>query len=308
MSKEKWTADNIPDLTGKTIIVTGGSSGLGYESVKVLANKGAKVVIASRTMAHMENARNLILAENPSAKIKVMELDLGKLDSIRKFASLFKEEFNQLDILMNNAGIMTVPYEDIKSGKASQMSTNHFGHFALTGFLLDIIKATHNSRVVSTSSLAYKQGKMDFGNLLFESKNGYSPMKAYGRSKLANLLFTFELQKCFQANKINSMAVAAHPGLSLTNLGRHVDQKIQFKIFGPLLKLIVQTAEMGALPQIRAAVDPDVNGGDYFGPDGAFEIAGYPILRKTTAAAQNEDVAKRLWDYSEKQMGIPFVF
>lgn len=300
MSENKWTTDNIPNLSGKTIIVTGGSSGLGFESVKAFANKGADVVMASRTMANMEDARNILLAANPDAKIKVLELDLGDLDSIRKFASNFKKDHQRLDILMNNAGVMTVPYEDIQAGIASQMSTNHFGHFALTGLLMDLIKATPGSRVVMTSSLAYKQGKMDFDNLLFETRNGYSPMKAYGRSKLANLLFMQELQQFFQSNNIDSFAVAAHPGLSLTNLGRHVDQKIQFKIFGPLLKMIAQTAAMGALPQIRAAVDQNVKGGEYYGPDGIFEITGYPVLRETPKVAKDKDEAKRLWEISEK--------
>lgn len=306
MSKEKWTEENVSDLSGKTIIVTGGSSGLGFESVKALAGKGAEVVIASRTMVNMENARNIILSENPKANIILMELDLGDLDSVHNFASLFKKDFQRLDILMNNAGVMTVPYEDIKNGKASQMGTNHFGHFALTGLLMDLIKSTPNSRVVVTSSLAYKQGKMDFDNLLFESKNGYTPINAYGRSKLANLLFTFELQRYFQLNNINSIAVAAHPGLSLTNLGRHVDKKIQFRIFGPLLKVIVQSAAMGALSQIRAAVDPNVIGGEYYGPGGNFEITGYPIIRKTNKAAKNQSDAKRLWEVSEKLTGVTF--
>jgi len=306
MSKENWTTDNIPDLSGKTIIVTGGSSGLGFETVKALASKGADLIIASRTMANMENARNIIVAENPKAKIKIMELDLGDLDSVRKFASRFKMDYQRLDILMNNAGVMTVPYEDIQRGKANQMETNHFGHFALTGLLMDLIKETPNSRVVLTSSLAYKQGKMDFENLLFESKIGYSHMKAYGMSKLANLLFMFELQQYFQSNKINSIAVAAHPGLSLTNLGRHVEKKIQFREFGPLFKLIVQTAAKGALPQLRAGTDPRVKGGEYFGPDGVFEITGYPIPRQTNKTANNSEDAKRLWDFSEKQTGITY--
>ncbi len=159
-----------------------------------------------------------------------------------------------------------------------------------------------------TSSLAYKQGKMDFDNLLFETQNGYSPMKAYGRSKLANLLFMQELQQFFQSNNINSIAVAAHPGLSLTNLGRHVDQKIQFRIFGPLLKVIVQTAAMGALPQIRAAVDSNVKGGEYYGPEGLFEITGYPVLRQTNKAAKNKEDAKKLWNFTEKQTGVAYPF
>jgi len=294
--------------SGKTIIVTGGSSGLGFESVKALASKGADVTIASHSMTNMENARISILAENPAAKIKIRELDLGNLDSIQKFAKQFKKEHNQLDILMNNAGVMTVPYQDIKNGKQSQMGTNHFGHFALTGLLLDLIKDSPKSRVVNTSSLAYKQGKMDFNNLLFEKEDGYTSMKGYGRSKLANLLFIYELQRFFDLNNIDSLAMAAHPGLSLTNLGRHVDKKIQFRIFGPLLKIIVQSPAMGALPQLRAAMDPGVKGGECYGPDGMFEITGYPVFRKTNKASYNNEDARKLWEISEKLTGVIFDF
>lgn len=307
MSKN-WTADQIPDLSGKAAIVTGGSSGLGYETVKALAAKGAEVTIASRTLANSEKARKQILEQIPEAKLKVMHLDLGDLDSVRVFADQFKKSNSRLDILMNNAGVMTVPYEDIKNGKTGQMQTNHLGHFALTALLLDLIKKTPDSRVVTTSSLAYKKGKMDFDNLLFESKKGYSPTKAYGRSKLANLLFTFELQRLFEINNINSKALAAHPGLSLTNLGRHVEKKVYFKLFGPLLKLIVQSAEIGALPQLRAAVDPHVKGGEYFGPQGFGEITGFPVMVKTNKASQNTEDAKKLWEVSEKLTGIKYTF
>lgn len=308
MSRYKWTTADIPELTGKTIIVTGGSSGLGFESVKALSSKGADVTIASHSIANMDKAKKRILTEDPKAKVNLMELDLADINSIREFTNTFKKSHKNLHVLMNNAGVMTVPYDDIKSGKQSQMGTNHFGHFALTGLLLDLIKATSNSRVVTTSSLAYKQGKMDFDNLLFESKNGYSPMKAYGRSKLANLLFTYQLQRQFELNNIDSLASAAHPGLSLTNLGRHVDQKIQFKIFGPLLKVIVQSAAMGALPQLRAAIDPAVKGGVCYGPDGVFEIVGNPVIRKTNKASHNIGDAKKLWDVSEKLTGVRYNF
>ena len=237
-----------------------------------------------------------------------MELDLADLNSIQEFVNKFKKNHSQLNILMNNAGVMTVPYEDIKNGKQSQMGTNHFGHFALTGLLMDLIKDTPKSRVVTTSSLAYKQGEMDFDNLLFETRDGYTSMKAYGRSKLANLLFTYQLQHLFLSNEIDSIAVAAHPGLSLTNLGRHVESKIQFRLFGPFLKLIAQTAAMGALPQIRAAIDLAVKGGEYYGPGGIFEIAGDPVIRKTNKSSHNTGDAKKLWEVSEKLTGVTFNF
>ena len=220
MSKEKWTLDNMPDLTGKVIIVTGGNSGLGYESVKAIAGKGAEVIPTSRSSEKGETARAEILKSNPGGKIVVMELDLMEFASIKKFANSFKEKYDKLDILLNNAGIMTTPYFLTKDGLEAQNGTNHFGHFALTGQLLDLIKKTPGSRVVNVSSNAHKYGKMDFDNFLFENGDGYTPMKSYARSKLANLLFTYELQRAFIANDIESISAAAHPGASRTNLGR----------------------------------------------------------------------------------------
>jgi NAD(P)-dependent dehydrogenase (short-subunit alcohol dehydrogenase family) len=308
MKNEKWTTDNIPDLSGKTIIVTGGSSGLGFESVKVFAKKGATVIIASRTIANMEAARQSIIAQNPKAKLEIMELNLADLDSVRKFTAQFKKRYDTLDILMNNAGVMTVPYESIKNGTESQFNTNHLGHFALTGQLIDVIKGTPNSRVVVVSSLAYKAGKMDFDYLNFQTKRGYSPMKAYGRAKLANLIFAYELQRRFASNNIDSVAVAAHPGLSLTNLGRHIDGKFMFRVFGPLMRAMIQNADTGAYSQIRAATDPNVKGGEFFGPNGWRQYSGSPVLVKSNRAAQNTEDAKKLWEVSENLTGVSFGF
>ncbi len=238
-----------------------------------LSDNGAKVILASRTIEKGEVAKAQVLEQNTNSKIEVMEIELTDFDSIKRFARSFKEKHEQLHVLMNNAGIMTVPYDVKKDGFESQMGTNHLGHFALTGLLLDLIKSTADSRVVSVSSLAHKQANMDFDNLLFEDGKDYTPFKAYGRSKLANLLFIYELQRLFESNKINSIAVAAHPGLSLTNLGRHVEHKLMFRIFGPLLKALVQKADMGALSQIRAGVDPEVKGGQFYGPQKFMEIS-----------------------------------
>jgi NAD(P)-dependent dehydrogenase (short-subunit alcohol dehydrogenase family) len=306
MSKEKWTTDNMPDLSGKIIIVTGGNSGLGYESVKAFAQKGAEVILASRSVENGEKARSEIEKTGISGKIYVMQLDLMELASIRRFASTYKEKYKRLDVLLNNAGIMTTPYFLTKDGFEAQMGTNHLGHFALTSHLLDLIKKTPGSRVVNVSSNAHKWGKMDFDNFLFEDGKGYSPMKSYSRSKLANLLFTYELQEQFENHHVDSIAIAAHPGSSQTNLVRFIDGKMIFKIFKPLLMLMTQNQEQGALPQIRASVDPNVKGAEYYGPNGFGEMKGLPVLVKSNTASHKREDAKKLWKISEKLTNVSF--
>ncbi len=308
MSKEKWRLENMPDLTGKVIIVTGGNSGLGFESVKAFAGKGAEVILTSRSTEKGEAAKLEILKNTPGGKITVMELDLMDFASIKKFANSFKEKYDKLDVLLNNAGIMTTPYFLTKDGLEAQNGTNHFGHFALTGQLLDLIKKTPGSRVVNVSSNAHKYGKMDFGNLLFENGNGYTPMKSYSRSKLANLLFTYELQRAFMANDIESIAVAAHPGASRTNLGRFLENKWWFKPVFSLMVPFTQDQAQGALPQIRTAVDPKVKGGDYYGPSGFGEMKGDPVLVKSNEASHHRADAWKLWEESEKLTGINYNF
>jgi len=304
--KEKWTTANIPDLSGKVIIVTGGNSGLGFESVKAFAKKGAEVILACRTIEKGENAKVKILNHNHTSKIVVMPLDLMDLSSIKRFVVRFRENYNRLDILLNNAGIMIPPYSLTKDGFESQIGTNHLGHFALTGLLIDFIIKTPKSRVVSTSSIAHKNGKMDFGNFLFDNGKGYTPMKAYGRSKLANLMFIYQLQRFFEEKNIASIAVAAHPGVSQTNLMRFIENKFYYRILKPLFSFLLQNPAKGALPQIRAAVDPNVQGGDFYGPDGFNEMAGFPVKVKSIIASYNTEDAKKLWEISEKLTGINF--
>jgi len=308
MKNENWTTANMPDLSGKVIIVTGGNSGLGYESVKVFAQKGAEVILACRSVEKGEAAKTEIMKNNPAGKIEVMNLDLMDLSSVKNFAVRFKENHSRLNVLLNNAGIMIPPYGLTKDGFESQIGTNHLGHFALTGQLIDLIVKTPKSRVVSTSSLAHKNGKMDFDNFMFDNGNGYTPMKAYGRSKLANLLFIYELQRLFAAKGIDSVAVVAHPGVSQTNLMRFVEGKFYYHLLKPLSSLILQSAAMGALPQLRAAVDPNVQGGDYYGPDGFNEMKGSPVKVKSIPASYNTEDAKQLWKLSEKLTGITYNF
>lgn len=307
MAKNNWTFNNIPDLQGKTIIVTGGNSGLGYESVKAFAQKGAKVVLACRNLEKGEKAKREILKENISGEIHVMQLDLANLISVKTFAEQFKQQNNQLDVLLNNAGIMATPDVKTDDGFEAQLGTNHLGHFALTGHLLPLLKVTSHSRVVNVSSLAHKGGEIDFDDLMFEKGRKFKPMRAYGQSKLANLLFTYELQRFFEANNIDCIAAAAHPGGSNTRLANHFETTKLMEIVSKIARGIMQSAAKGALPQIRASVDANVNGGDYFGPNGIGELFGFPVLVSPTKAAMNIEDAKRLWAVSEQLTGVRFI-
>ncbi len=303
-----WTTRDIPDLSGKTVVITGGNSGLGFESAKALAHRGADVILACRSSERGESARGEILAHVANAKVHAMTLDLQDLASVASFATKFSEDFGRLDILMNNAGIMNTPYGLTKDGFESQLGTNHLGHFALTGHLLDLLKSTADSRVVTVSSSAHRAGAMKFDNLLFQNGTGYTPLKAYGRSKLANLLFTYELQRQFARHDIGSISTAAHPGASQTNLGRHIEHSLPFRVFNPLLRRVVQGSERGALSQLRAAVGPEVCGGHYYGPDGHFGMSGYPVLVRSSRASYRLDDAEKLWRESERLTGITYQF
>ncbi|MFH2020255.1 MAG: oxidoreductase [archaeon] len=297
---KNWTTDNIPDLTEKTIIVTGGNSGLGFEAVKAFSGKGADVILACRDIEKGESAKKNILKIYPDAKINVSILDLADLKSVHEFADGFK---GKIDVLLNNAGIMMCPYEKTKDGFESQLGVNHLGHFALTGLLLHKLKK--NSRIVNVSSMAHRFGNMDFDDLMFEK--GYSPQKAYGRSKLANLLFTYELKRRFDLKGIDIIPVAAHPGGSKSNLGRHLEKNLIIRILKPIVyPLFAQDTAIGALPEIRASVDPDVKSGEYYGPGGFKEMRGYPILVESNAASHNKNDAKRLWEVSERLTGVRF--
>lgn len=297
----------MPNQSGKVVVVTGGNSGLGFETVKAFAHKGAQVVLACRNIAKGEQAKEKIIKEFPDGIIEVQSIDLMDLSSIKTFAERFKEKYSQLDILINNAGIMTCPYALTEDGFESQMGTNHLGHFALTGHLIDIVTRTPNSRVVTVSSLAHKQWKISFDNSLSEYEQSYNKMRAYARSKLANLLFTYELQRRFGASGIKSMALAAHPGASYTNLGRYMEDKLLARLLKPLIVKVLPIPEMGALSQIRAATDPDAKGGQFYGPSGFLELAGYPVLVKSTKSSYSISDAKKLWEISERLTGVGFV-
>ena len=306
-SGEVWTTADIPDLAGKVIIVTGANSGIGFEAAKEFARSHAQVILACRSMAKAQVALDAITAELPDACATIMQLDLASQSSIHQFADEFLTRYDRLDVLVNNAGIMMVPYGVTEDGFERQLGTNHLGHFALTGLLIDRLRSTPGSRVVNVSSGAHRMGVMDFSNLNYDGGIDYSPTGAYGRSKLANLLFTYELQRRYEANGVDAIAVAAHPGISDTNLGAHLYDRWYVKLFAPLTGRLFQGAEMGALPTIRAAVDPGVVGADYYGPDGFMEQRGYPVLVPSSAASHNLDDAVRLWQVSEELTGVHYL-
>jgi NAD(P)-dependent dehydrogenase (short-subunit alcohol dehydrogenase family) len=303
---ENWTTNNIPDLTGKVIIVTGANSGIGYEAAKEFARKGAQTILACRNVDKAESALAQLRAEIPNGPAEVMQLDLASLKSVHKFAHEFKAKYDRLDVLLNNAGIMWGPYGTTEDGFERQFGTNHLGHFALTGLLIDLLLKTPGSRVVTVSSTGHRSGIMDFENLMFDGGQGYAPHDAYGRSKLANLLFTYELQRRFEASGSSAIAVAAHPGASNTNLANHL-RDWYWRLLYPVLRLMNQSAAMGALPSLRAAVDSKVTGGQYFGPGGAFmEMRGYPVVVQSNGASHDEAVARQLWEVSEELTGVHY--
>ena len=298
--KEHWTTENIPSLAGKTAIVTGSNSGIGFEAAKALAAKNAKVIMACRNTEKGEKAAAEIRSLYPGSNIIVAELNLGHLASVRTFAGNFLQENDRLDMLINNAGIMMPPYGKTTDGFELQFGTNHLGHFALTGLLLPLLLKTGESRVVNVSSSAHKAGKINFDDL--GSEQSYAKMKAYGQSKLANLLFTYELQRRFDAAGSGSIASAAHPGWSSTNLQRHSGTLNWLNpVFG-------QKASMGALPTLRAATGTDVRGGDYYGPGGFMEMKGSPYRVESNDRSHDTETARQLWEVSEKMTGVSYTF
>jgi NAD(P)-dependent dehydrogenase (short-subunit alcohol dehydrogenase family) len=297
-NNNQWTSENIPDQSGRVAIVTGANSGIGYETARALAHKGATVIMACRSVEKGQVAAHKIQDEDPQGTVAVMALDLANLSSVRDFAEGFKREFQRLDLLINNAGVMMLPdCTKTADGFEMQFGTNHLGHFALTGLLLETISRTPGARVVMVSSTAERFGRMNFDNLNAEQL--YDKQAAYGQSKLANLLFTAELQRRFEAASMDAIAVAAHPGWTTTNLQRHTRLRLLNPIFA-------QGPEMGALPTLYAATSPDVRGGDYFGPGGFMQMRGYPTKVKPTDRSKDEADAKKLWEVSEELTGITF--
>lgn len=306
----KWTPADMPDMRGKLAIVTGANSGLGFFTARELARKGAQVVLACRSRDKTETALRDIRAAVPGAVVEFMPLDLSDLDSVRAFADAFKAKHRRLDILCNNAGVMALPLRRTQQGFEMQIGTNHLGHFALTGLLLDLLKATPGSRVVNVASMAHRWTRgLDLDDLNFERKS-YKKWDAYGKSKLANLLFTYELQRRLAKSGVGTTSVAAHPGYSATNLG-YAGPQMEKSALGRISMgignvLFAQSGEMGAYPQIYACSMP-VQGSDYIGPDGWRQLRGYPRKVGSNRASRDEDTAKGLWTLSEKLTGVRYL-
>jgi NAD(P)-dependent dehydrogenase (short-subunit alcohol dehydrogenase family) len=303
-----WTAEDTPDLSGKTIIVTGGNSGIGYEAARELARKGAEVVLACRSLKKAGEAMRSIVSAHPGAVVEAMELDLASLASVRSFTHVFLGRHARLDVLCNNAGVMALPYRKTADGFEMQLGTNHLGHFALTGLLCERLLATERARVVNVSSNAHRMGRIRFEDLRWE--NGYRKWLAYGQSKLANLLFTYELQRRLEARNASVISVACHPGYTATNLQfagpRMVESSLKERLFGLGNRLCAQEAPMGALPTLYAATSAEVRGGDYIGPDGFAEMWGHPKKAKSSARSHDEEAAAKLWEVSEQLTGVRY--
>ena len=306
--KKAWTADDMPDLSGKTIVVTGGNSGIGYEAALEFARKRADVILACRDSGKARTAAAQISESSPGAKVEVMELDLSNLASVRGFADAFHLAHPALHVLCNNAGVMAIPYRTTADGFEMQFGTNHLGHFALTGLLLDRLLATEGGRVVNVSSGGHRMGSIRFDDLQWQK--GYRKWMAYGQSKLANLLFTFELQRRADAAGAKLLSVACHPGYAATNLQaagpRMQGSSMMESLFSVGNSLFAQSAAMGALPTEYAAVAPDVHGGDYIGPDGIGELWGHPVKVGCSAAARDTAAAARLWEVSEQLTNVHY--
>ncbi|MUG25348.1 SDR family NAD(P)-dependent oxidoreductase [Paenibacillus macerans] len=292
-----WTEDHMPDQTGRVAIVTGSNSGIGWEAARALANKGATVIMACRSIAKANLAADQIKALKPSGKVVGMALDLGDLASVRAFAAAFRQDYDRLDLLINNGGVAKPPYGKTAQGFEQQFGINHLGHFALTGLLLERLDATPGARIVTVSSLSHRSGIVHFDDLNLE--RNYKPARAYAQSKLANLLFTYELQRRLVAAGRSTLAVAVHPGWTATNALRHSSMMRR------LNPIFAQTSKMGVLPTLYAATASDVRGGDYFGPS-SLELRGYPKKVESSARSHDEAVARRLWTISEELTQVKY--
>lgn len=307
-SPQRWTVADMPDLTGRTALVTGANSGLGFYTAQALARSGASVTMAVRDLDKGNRAKEL-MGPLPG-DIEVHPLDLSDLASVRTFAESWSTSHTGgLDLLINNAGIMAIPRTTSADGHEMQFATNHLGHFALTGLLLPALVAIPHSRVVNVASSAHRMARrINFEDLMGEKK--YSQWGAYGQSKLANLLFTSELQRRLSANDLTVNAYAAHPGFAATNLQgvspAMRGAKLESRITAVASKLIAQSPQMGALPILFAATVPDLPGDSYVGPGGRGEVKGYPKLVDRSAAAKDQAQARRLWDVSEELTGVSY--
>lgn len=303
-----WNRKDMGDLRGRTAVVTGANSGLGLESARALAAAGARVLLACRDEERAASAAATVAAEATGAAPEVVRLDLADLDSVAEAAGEITGRVERLDILLNNAGVMAIPLRRTAQGHEAQLGINHLGHFALTGRLLPVLSAAEQPRVVTTSSFMHHMGRMRWDDLDWE--RGYRKWEAYGQSKLANLLFTFELDRRARAAGSPLVAAAAHPGYASTSLQRRGPEMSGNKVMALAMRLanraVAQRPEGGALPQLFAAVAAEVGGGDYVGPGGLFELRGSPSEVRAAKRAYREADGQRLWEVSEETTGVTY--
>ena len=300
----KWTAADVPDQTGRVAVVTGANAGLGLETAAVLAERGARVVVAVRDLGKGEAAVGEIRRRTSNADVALQQLDLSSLASVHTAADELRAAYPRIDLLINNAGVMYPPKQTTADGFELQFGTNHLGHFALTGLVLDHLLQVEGSRVVTVASIAHNiQAGIHFDDLQWE--RSYNRVAAYGQSKLANLMFTYELQRRLAAKQAPTVAVAAHPGISNTELMRHIPGS-GLPGFSALAGLVTNSPAVGSLATLRAATDPAVRGGQYYGPSGFRELVGHPVLVQSNRQSHDTDVQQRLWSVSEELTGVKF--
>jgi NAD(P)-dependent dehydrogenase (short-subunit alcohol dehydrogenase family) len=304
LAMAKWTADQVPDQGGRVAVVTGANSGLGLVTARELARAGATVVVAARE-GKADGAAEEITAAVPGARLEPRRLDLADLDSVRAFAAETAGDHPRIDLLVNNAGVMMPPRSTTADGFELQFGTNHLGHFALTGLLLDALVAGDGSRVVTVSSLEHKPGRLDFDDL--QSERSYSPRGAYQQSKFANAVFGLELDRRLRAAGLPVLSVLAHPGYSATNLQLSGPTGLMKALLRAGNQLIAQSAERGALPQLYAATAEGVEGGSFIGPDGFMEGRGHPTVVEPVGRARDAETGSRLWETSEELTGVSYL-
>jgi NAD(P)-dependent dehydrogenase (short-subunit alcohol dehydrogenase family) len=295
-----FTEASVPDQSGRTVLVTGANSGIGYEAARVLAERNARVLLACRSADKGQSARERILAVRPEADVELVQLDLGSLESIRTAADRIRSE-PRLDLIINNAGIMFPPREETADGFESQFGVNHLGHFALNGRLMHKVRATPAARVVTVTSTAHKWGRISFEDI--QAEKSYSRIQRYSMSKLANLLYAYELQRRFEAAGVDAISVGSHPGASQTDLSRHVPP-LGMTLAKPLLHFLTHPPPAAALTTLRAATSLSASGGEYFGPSGVLGMVGPPVIVQSGAASHDREVARRLWELSIELTGV----
>jgi NAD(P)-dependent dehydrogenase (short-subunit alcohol dehydrogenase family) len=305
----KWTQQDIPNLTGKVIVVTGANSGLGFECSKTFAQKGAAVVMTARNMAKGEKARAKILQAHPGADVDLMQLDVGDLSSVREFVTAFKSKYDRLDILLNNAGLMAIPRQETADGFEMQFGVNHLAHFALTGLLLDVIIKTPGARIHNVTSTANFMGAINFDDLM--GKEEYSRWGAYGQSKLANVFFTFELDKRLKAAGLDTMANVSHPGLVIGNLQANSVEQSGTRMEAVLYQLsrlfLARDVSKGVQPMLYGMTAEDAKGGVLYGPKYIHHLG--PVAEtRANEAAYDDEALRRFWEVSEALTGVIFEF